>query len=183
MADVKLEEGGNINSLEDRLWAVANAVSLEEHAYSSYLRTNDNKYLTLMEEYRTARKKLMLDILGPDVQNSKAELWCMFKHSAAAAMRAYESGNRYVATNSDYANSMFELSRLFIHSMLVITELAEKGTAQIDFPKETLVENTKTGNDVNGQEFENKTSKQEDKKDSKWYKSEALIKALRCCFE
>ena len=114
---------GNINSLEDRLWLAANLVSLEEHAYSSYLRTSDWKYVKMMEVYREQRIKVFEEILGAHAALHEAEIWCMFKHTLGAAMRAYESGNRDTQTDPILASVYFDISKTLIEQAFEMIEI------------------------------------------------------------
>lgn len=121
--DLNLDKDtGNIKSLEDRLWLAANLISLEEHAYSSYLRTSDYKYIRMMEIYRQQRIIVFNDLLGIDAPNCEAELWCMFKHALGGAMRAYESGNRETGTNIDLSSKYFSISKILIEQAFEILE-------------------------------------------------------------
>ena len=114
---------GNINSLEDRLWLAANLVSLEEHAYSSYLRTSNWKYVKMMEVYREQRIKVFEEILGAHAALHEAEIWCMFKHTLGAAMRAYESGNRDTQTDPILASVYFDISKTLIEQAYEMIEI------------------------------------------------------------
>ncbi|MDO5115228.1 MAG: hypothetical protein Q4D58_03945 [Synergistaceae bacterium] len=122
---------GDINSLEDRIWGCVNLVSLEEHCYSSWMRTNDESWLIQMEKYRSARQEVMSDILGEGVRSNKAELWCMFKHNCAAAMRYWESGNRFLKDEADRAMRYFDYSRLCVECLLAITAIC-RGEAKAE---------------------------------------------------
>lgn len=86
---------GDINSLEDRLWAIANTVAIEEHALSSYFRTKDPKWIDVAHGFREMRKRHMEYILGKEATEDPAEIWCMTKHALAAAMRYSEVSARY----------------------------------------------------------------------------------------
>ena len=68
------ENTGDVNSLEDRLWALANTVSIEEHAVSSYLRTRDERFLEAAYKFRDIRRTHMQRILGDDDAHTCVEL-------------------------------------------------------------------------------------------------------------
>lgn len=123
--NTRKDANGDINSLEDRLWACANLISLEEHNYSSWLRTQDEFWLRDMEECRNMRQQLMTEILGEGSRHGEAELWCMFKHNAASAVRLWETGNRFAATPKR-ANEYYEMSRNRIGAMLALMETARE---------------------------------------------------------
>lgn len=139
--DVNLDKTtGNINSLEDRLWLAANLISLEEHSYSSYLRTSDCKYIRMMEVFRQDRITVLKDILGINAPNCEAELWCMFKHTLGAAMRAYESGNRETDINMEIADMYFGISKKMIEQSFEILEAIKLDNT----PAEKQVDNIQT---------------------------------------
>ena len=126
---IKKDTKGDINSLEDRLWACANLISLEEHNYSSWLRTKSNMWLEDMNECRRQRQQLMSEILGEGSRHGDAEIWCMFKHNAAAAFRLWESGNRFSVENPGRAERYYDMSRNRIGVMLALIEsVKEKET-------------------------------------------------------
>lgn len=130
--NTRKDANGDINSLEDRLWACANLISLEEHNYSSWLRTQDEFWLRDMEECRNMRQQLMTEILGEGSRHGEAELWCMFKHNAASAVRLWETGNRFAST-PERANKYYEMSRNRIGAMLALMDTAREIKERIPF--------------------------------------------------
>ena len=130
--NTRKDANGDINSLEDRLWACANLISLEEHNYSSWLRTHDEFWLRDMEECRNMRQQLMTEILGEGSRHGEAELWCMFKHNAASAVRLWETGNRFAST-PERANKYYEMSRNRIGAMLALMDTAREIKERIPF--------------------------------------------------
>ena len=127
--NTRKDANGDINSLEDRLWACANLISLEEHNYSSWLRTQDEFWLRDMEECRNMRQQLMTEILGEGSRHGEAELWCMFKHNAASAVRLWETGNRFAST-PERANKYYEMSRNRIGAMLALMDTAREKASE-----------------------------------------------------
>lgn len=123
----KLDRTGNIDSLEDRLWLAANLVSLEEHAYSSYLRTSDRRYIDMLGSFRENRTAVLKDMLGAAAAEQEAELWCMLKHTLGAAMRAYETGGREIARDPGLAETYFRISERMMDAALTIA--AQKGVS------------------------------------------------------
>lgn len=77
---------------QDLSIALMNLVSLEEHSFFSYLKTQDKKFLKTLESVREMRKKFLPLIVKED----DSETWCMSKHLLATSMRFYEVGNRYL---------------------------------------------------------------------------------------
>ncbi len=96
----KIDELKEKNSLdlsegEDLSIALMNIVSMEEHSFFSYAKTNDEKFLEILETCRELRKKLLAKI----VKRDDSETWCMSKHLLASSMRLYEVGNRLLHEN------------------------------------------------------------------------------------
>jgi hypothetical protein len=80
----------DLSAGEDLSIALMNLVSLEEHAYFSYIKTQDDRFLSILENVRETRKRLLKLIVKED----DSEKWCMSKHLLASSMRLYEVGNR-----------------------------------------------------------------------------------------
>jgi len=92
----KIDEVKNKDSLDISMWedlsiALMNLVSLEEHCFFSYAKTQDDKFLKMLEIVRELRKKLLALIVEKDEDSEK---WCMSKHFLASSMRLYEVANR-----------------------------------------------------------------------------------------
>ena len=68
-----------------------NLVSLEEHSFFSYIKTNDEKFLNILDNVREMRKKLLALIVKNE---DGSEKWCMSKHFLASSMRLFEVANR-----------------------------------------------------------------------------------------
>ena len=90
--EIKEKNSLDISAYEDLSIALMNLVSLEEHCFFSYVKTQDNKFLTMLEKVRELRKKLLALIVVKD----DSEKWCMSKHFLASSMRLYEVGNRFL---------------------------------------------------------------------------------------
>lgn len=168
---------GNINSLEDRLWLAANLVSLEEHAYSSYLRTSDWKYVKMMEVYREQRIKVFEEILGAHAALHEAEIWCMFKHTLGAAMRAYESGNRDTQTDPILASVYFDISKKMIEQafeMIEIIVASEEYVKREDLGKPDAYKKLPEPENATVSGSTEKTTKKEKK---------GILYYLKCCLE
>lgn len=114
----ELGSDGDVNSLEDRLWACANLVSLEEHCFSSWLRTGEDCWLEEMEDCRSARQALMAGVLGPGARELDAEIWCSVKHGLACAMRLWETGNRL---SGEEAAFFYGLAKQRVAAVLALT--------------------------------------------------------------
>lgn len=195
MPDLDLNKTtGNINSLEDRLWLAANLVSLEEHAYSSYLRTSDWKYVKMMEVYREQRIRVFQEILGTNAALHEAEIWCMFKHTLGAAMRAYESGNRDTQADPILASVYFNISKTLIEQAFEMIEIIvssegnvrgedlglsatdEKISPDIRMPEQ--IKEKKQDSDMPGDRRPAVSAAQPEVKEKK-----GLLYYLKCCLE
>jgi len=89
--EIKDKSDLDISAWEDLSICLMNLVSLEEHCFFSYAKTNDEKFLEMLDIVRELRKKLMLLIVKKDDESEK---WCMSKHFLASSMRLFEVGNR-----------------------------------------------------------------------------------------
>lgn len=89
----KLKEGNNpldLSSKEDLAIGIMNLISLEEHFFFTYNKTQNEKYLELLNEIRELRKNLLKEI----IQDYEGEVWCISKHLLAASMRLMEVGTK-----------------------------------------------------------------------------------------
>ena len=89
--EVKEKSGLDISAWEDLSIGLMNLISLEEHCFFSYIRTQDDKFLKTLEAVRELRKKFLALIVKKDDDSEK---WCMSKHFLASSMRLFEVGNR-----------------------------------------------------------------------------------------
>ena len=96
--EIKEKASLDISSWEDLSIGLMNLVSLEEHCFFSYIKTNDDKFLKMLETTRELRKKLLALIVK---DNDNSEKWCMSKHFLASSMRLFEIGNRLLHEGKD----------------------------------------------------------------------------------
>ncbi len=90
---------------EDLSIALMNLISLEEHFYFTAMKTEDAKYLDMLNAVRGLRKKL----LGKIVTEPQGEEWCISKHLLAASMRLTEVGTKELSKgNRDDATFLFQ---------------------------------------------------------------------------
>jgi len=102
---IKETEKIDLSSKEDLAIGIMNLISIEEHLYFSYKKTNDENFLTLLNEIREMRKNLLEKI----VKNPKGEVWCISKHLLAGSMRLMEVGTKKLSENKkDEAKEFFE---------------------------------------------------------------------------
>ncbi len=89
---------------EDLSIAIMNLISLEEHFYFTSMKTNDEKYLEMLNSVRELRKSLLKRI----VIDPKGEEWCISKHLLAGSMRLMEVGTKELAKKSKDAVMFFK---------------------------------------------------------------------------
>jgi len=95
----------DLSSKEDLAIAVMNLISIEEHLFFTYGKTNKEKYLELLNEVRQTRKKYLAEI----VKNPEGEIWCISKHLLASTMRLMEVGTKMLNDDKkDEAKDLFE---------------------------------------------------------------------------
>ena len=121
---------------EDLSIALMNLISLEEHFFFTAMKTENQKYLEMLNSVRDLRKKLMAKI----VANPKGEEWCISKHLLAASMRLMEVGTKELSKKNygeanNFFTSSFELYSLFFAINLKMVEV-EKLQHTEEFKKE-----------------------------------------------
>src|SRR3990167_2287051 len=104
---VKIEEvkKGNVDLSRDEDLSIAlmNLISLEEHFYFTAMKTNNQKYLEMLNSIRELRKNLLAKI----VTNPQGEEWCISKHLLASSMRLIEVGTKELAKDNTKEANMF----------------------------------------------------------------------------
>ncbi len=88
--DFKESDKIDLSSKEDLAVAIMNLISIEEHLFFTYNKTNDKKYLEILNETRELRKEYLAQI----VKNPEGEIWCISKHLLSASMRFMEVGTK-----------------------------------------------------------------------------------------
>ncbi len=102
--DIKKKGMLDLSLGEDLSIGIMNLVSLEEHFLFSFVKTNNDKYLPLLEQTRELRKRLLKKI----VRENDAEDWCISKHLLASTMRLTEVGTKFLHDGkNDDAKEMF----------------------------------------------------------------------------
>ncbi len=123
---------------EDLSIAIMNLISLEEHFYFTAIKTNNQKYLEMLDSIR----KLRIEMLKKIVVNPEGEEWCISKHLLASSMRLIEVGTKELSKgNKDEANQFFkpafDLYSLFFAINLKITDKEEIKSGKVE-SKSTL---------------------------------------------
>jgi tetratricopeptide (TPR) repeat protein len=104
---LKEENKLDLSSDEDLSLGVMNLISIEEHLFYTYKKTNQEKYLDYLNQIREIRKELMKKL----IRNKEGEFWCITKHLLAASMRLMEVGTKYLNRNEkEKARDFFEKS-------------------------------------------------------------------------
>lgn len=151
----------DLSSAEDLSIGIMNLISIEEHLAFSLMKTDNTKYLNLLNSVREIRKSLLQKI----VKNPKGEEWCISKHLLAASMRIIETANKYLKEgNKKEASKLFK-SAFDVYSLFWIVNLDVKVDSKI-----TNIVNDKID-----------TKFMEEKKG--WKISDIFKKILNCCKE
>ncbi|MFA5392274.1 MAG: hypothetical protein WC306_01065 [Candidatus Paceibacterota bacterium] len=170
----ELKKGKNpldLSSKEDLAIGVMNLISLEEHFFFTYNKTNNNQYLELLNQIRSMRKDLLKEI----VKNPKGEIWCVSKHLLAACTRLMEVGTKKLSDGEkDKAKELFKKSYTLWNifwglnlELIEVKDIAEKD----DDPE-------------NKESIELNDGKEIKKKISIWSKlGDTIQEVLDCCKE
>jgi hypothetical protein len=105
----QMEEGHalDLSSDEDLSIAIMNLISMEEHFFFTYNKTQDDAYLNLLNEIREMRKELLKKI----IKDYEGEVWCISKHLLATSMRLMEVGTKALTKgNQKEAKDLFKKS-------------------------------------------------------------------------
>ena len=113
----------DLSSGEDLSIGLMNLISLEEHAYFSYIKTQDKKFLELLEKIREIRKEHLKKI----VNEKDGEVWCMSKHLLASSMRLIEVGNKFLKEGKKKEAEKLYEDAFELYSMFWQLNLAEEG--------------------------------------------------------
>lgn len=118
---------------EDLSIALMNLISLEEHFYFTAMKTDNEKYLDMLNSIRELRKKLLAKI----VTNPQGEEWCISKHLLASSMRLIEVGTKELAKGNKTEANMFFESAFNLYSLFfaVNMKLIETKKIETDFAK------------------------------------------------
>ncbi|MEK6983929.1 MAG: hypothetical protein AABX33_05125 [Nanoarchaeota archaeon] len=143
LAKVEEVKKGNsdLSRDEDLSIALMNLISLEEHFYFTAMKTDNQKYLEMLNSVRNLRKILLAKI----VTNPQGEEWCISKHLLAASMRLIEVGTKELGNkNKEEANlyftSAFQLYSLFFGINLKAFEIEEmKYPAKLDAKEDGIM--------------------------------------------
>lgn len=115
---------------EDLSIALMNLVSLEEHFYFTAMKTNDQKYLEMLNSVRTLRKTMLQKI----VKNPQGEEWCISKHLLASSMRLIEVGTKELAKENMKEANLFFSSAFNLYSLFFAINLNMVNAQALEMP-------------------------------------------------
>ena len=93
--EIKNKSNLDLSLGEDLSIALMNLISLEEHFLFSFMKTENEEYLSFLEQIRELRKKLLAKIVKKE-EKDESEKWCISKHLLATSMRLSEVGTKYL---------------------------------------------------------------------------------------
>src|SRR3989304_962633 len=103
--EMKRKSGLDLSAAEDLTVGLMNLVSLEEHAFFSFMKTKEDRFLEMLNLARNLRKKLLEKV----VKRDDGEGRCMSKHLLASSMRLYEVGTKLLGDGKEKeAKEMFK---------------------------------------------------------------------------
>lgn len=112
----KIEKGEklDLSSDEDLSIGIMNLISIEEHLFFTYNKTNNPSYIDLLTEVRELRKEALKNI----IEDYEGEVWCISKHLLAASMRFMEVGTKSLTKGDkndaqDWFKKSYQLYSLF----------------------------------------------------------------------
>ena len=127
--EMKVKDSLDISAWEDLSIGLMNLVSLEEHSFFSYVKTQDDKFLEILNTVRELRKKLLGLIVKKDDESEK---WCMSKHFLASSMRLYEVGNRLLGEGKEKEAKEFYKDAAELYGLFWKLNLGSKNKIKIE---------------------------------------------------
>ncbi len=184
--NVKEKNELDLTAGEDLSVALMNIVSLEEHSFFSYVKTKDEKFLSILEICRELRKKLLAKIVNKDENgDDESEKWCMSKHLLAGSMRLFEVGNRLLHEGkSEEAKEMYnDSAELYGLFWKLNIDKENSGNYAIFRPEFSNGQFGKTGNTINQIVHNKKETKIGYNSNEKKGIFASIKKLLECCKE
>jgi len=129
----KMERGEklDLSSDEDLSVGIMNLISMEEHFFFTYNKTEDPVYLELLNEVREMRKELLKRI----IKEYDGEVWCISKHLLAASMRLMEVGTKALTKGDNEDAASFFQKSYKLYSLFWGLNLGVVKTQDIKQPK------------------------------------------------
>jgi len=178
ISEVQSSQKFDLSSDEDLSIAIMNLISIEEHLFFTAEKTENSKYLDLLNQVREMRKELLQKI----VKNPEGEIWCISKHLLAGTMRLEEVGTKALGKgNKEQAEELFkkayQLYSLFWGLNLKLVEVEDvKAQNDTDFDERSIKD---------APEEKIPSEKKEGAKKTNFLESlsKVLSKAIDCCKE
>ena len=123
---------------EDLSIAIMNLISLEEHFYFTAMKTNNQKYIEMLNSVRELRKTLLAKI----VVNPKGEEWCISKHLLAASMRLIEVGTKELSGKNSAESNLYFKSAFDLYSLFFAINMKLIETKEIEIAKNNNLNNS-----------------------------------------
>ena len=120
----KLEKGEklDLSSDEDLSIGIMNLISIEEHFFFTYNKTQDRKYLELLDQVREMRKSLLKRI----IKDYEGEVWCLppgtciYTNPAPARIEDVVPGEKVLTANGNFSSVSRVLGRDYKGEMVLI---------------------------------------------------------------
>ncbi|HLC56790.1 MAG TPA: hypothetical protein VJJ23_06135 [Candidatus Nanoarchaeia archaeon] len=122
---------------EDLSIALMNLISLEEHFYFTAMKTDNQKYLEMLNSVRKLRKSLLKNI----VTDPEGEEWCISKHLLASSMRLMEVGTKELAKDNKKEANVFFKSAFDLYSLFFAINMKLIDTKKIEQNLESKEDN------------------------------------------
>lgn len=122
----------DLSSGEDLSIALMNLISLEEHSYFSYIKTNDKKFLELLDKIRKIRGEHLKKIVN---EKDGSEKWCMSKHLLASSIRLIEVGNKFLKDGKKQEAEKLYEDAFELYSMFWQINLTDKKINKLNLLK------------------------------------------------
>jgi len=178
ISEVQSSQKFDLSSDEDLSIAIMNLISIEEHLFFTAEKTENSKYLDLLNQVREMRKELLQKI----VKNPEGEVWCISKHLLAGTMRLEEVGTKALGKgNKEQAEDLFkkayQLYSLFWGLNLKLVDVEDvKAQDDADFDERSIKDTPEEKIPSEKKEGSKKTNFLESL-------SKVLSKAIDCCKE
>ncbi len=112
---------------EDLSIGLMHLISLEEHFYFTAMKTNDKKYLDMLNSVRELRKATMKKI----VRDPKGEEWCISKHLLGGSMRLFEVGTKELSKGHAEESHAFFQAAFNLFSLFFAINLKVVGAQEL----------------------------------------------------
>lgn len=134
----KIDQNLDLSSGEDLSIGIMNLISIEEHLFFTYGKTNNKKYLKLLNEVR----KIRINFLKQIIKDYEGEVWCISKHLLASSMRIMEVGTKELKKGQDKkAQDLFKKSYKLYSFFWGLVLSKDKKASKLKIPQDKTVFN------------------------------------------